>query len=395
MKKYILYTLIYSVLFILTNCKKKDLVEPPITDTDSDNSSERIYGLAKFIGGENNLGYIYELKYDGTGFKIIYSFVDSVGFPGSQEIDIGMTKADDGNYYGICYNGANNITGSIFIFNPDSAIYRIVKKLDFSNNSVSTMTQLSKGNDGKLYFMGGRVIRFDPLTNHVDILTTPVWNDYYNPTTRSLISYNGTIYTFYGNTNYASSTNYGGIAKYVLGDPFITPLFELSDSTGYVAVGDWYVAPDSCFYGSCMFGGKYGYGCLVKFDPRIDTLERIHDFDNISGRVPRSSLLPWGNSKLLGTCLSGLSGSAASVEFFSYDIVSKEFEVECQQNLNALPDNTFNLSWASDSIIYFPARNIYSHKSGLHKFNIITKHISHINDYGNGVDYLGSTYYLK
>ena len=84
---------------------------------------DTLYGTTK-LGGANNLGTIYAIKTNGTGFRLLHSFLGGTGDGGSPER---VTLAFKGStMYGMAYGGGDSDLGIIFKINTNSTGYGIL-----------------------------------------------------------------------------------------------------------------------------------------------------------------------------------------------------------------------------------------------------------------------------
>lgn len=84
----------------------------------------KIFGFSRW-GGVNNLGYVYSLNKDGTGFMIHHEFESTTGsYPESKLVHF------DGKLFGTTLGGGANTWGVLFAMNDDGSNYRVQYHFD-------------------------------------------------------------------------------------------------------------------------------------------------------------------------------------------------------------------------------------------------------------------------
>ena len=142
---------------------------------------------------------------------------------------------------------------------------------------------------------------------------------------------------FYGLTVAGGTYNAGTLFEY---NPFTGTHKKLHDfdgaSTGANPHGRLIEATDSTFYGMTTYGGNNGKGVIFRFDPRTNTLTKIHNFVNATGEEPFGSLLQASNGKLYG--MTSFGGGGVNFNrgvLFEYDISSGTYSL--LQYFNTIP----------------------------------------------------------
>lgn len=225
-----------------------------------------LYGMTR-EGGTSNLGVIFKIKPDGTGYIKLKDFT---GMPDGQYPE-GSLVSDGTFLYGMTYvGGINNSTGTLFKIMPDGSGY--TKLLDFMGSSNGA-----------------------------------------NPS-GSLI-FDGTY--LYGMTQKGGANNTGVIFK-ILGDGTnYTKLFDFTTlSNGWRPYGDL-VSTGNFLYGMTRDGGTTNDGVFFKIKPDGTGFTKILDFaPNSFGANPEGSLIYNGGS-LFG--MTSLGGQFSQGKIFKYD----------------------------------------------------------------------------
>ncbi len=261
-------TLLFSFAFLnaqlttLHTCGNDTLGREPNSGLVSDGTY--LYGTTR-IGGDNGLGMIYKIKPDGTGYEDVYDWA----MPTTGGNDPQGTLLLIGNtLYGMTYQGGNNDMGTIYKVNTNGTGF--VKLLDFDgmNNGSDPMDALIS--DGTFLYGvtssggandNGTIFKIMPDgTGYQKLL------DFNQPVSGNdpwgSLTYDGTF--LYGTTFGGGTSNVGTIFK-------IMP-----DGTGYLKLHDFSGAPDgygastglyddgTFLYGMCQYGGTSSMGTLCK-----------------------------------------------------------------------------------------------------------------------------------
>lgn len=110
----------------------------------------RLYGITNFYDTNTNVGAIYRINPDGTGFTVLHAFQ---GGPTDGRYPSGpLIQATDGRLYGTTTYGGQNNTGTIYGINLDGTEFSLVHSFAVTpyNNSYAP-TGLIQASDGKLY----------------------------------------------------------------------------------------------------------------------------------------------------------------------------------------------------------------------------------------------------
>src|SRR5262245_13557832 len=68
-------------------------------------------------GGSDNIGVVFKANPDGTGYSVVYQFVTTTTFKGSEPQGQPM-RASDGKYYGLATYGGVNDKGVLYVYDP-------------------------------------------------------------------------------------------------------------------------------------------------------------------------------------------------------------------------------------------------------------------------------------
>lgn len=303
-----------------------------------------LYGMTS-DGGANNGGTIFKIKTDGSSYSKLLDFTPSGlnnGF-----IPMG-SLISDGNYlYGMTRKGGTNNLGTIFKIKPDGTGY--LKIYNFSGASNGSNPEGNLFYDGTfLYGMTydgglnskGTIFKIKTDGTNYSNLYNFNGSDGQNPF-GSLIS-DGTY--LYG------MTNMGGFS------PSVGTIFKIkTDGSNFIKIFD-FVFPSSNYgggprgslifdgaflYGMTSGGGTNGDGVIFKIKTDGTNFSKLHEFQlSTSGKYPYGSLIKNGND------LYGMTSKGSSFHFgtiFKYGLnqvgISEEQFI---QSYSIFPNPTSN-----------------------------------------------------
>ena len=226
-----------------------------------------LYGLTS-QGGES-IGTISKFETVNNNLSSVYNFPSGPRSPESND----LTQAANGKLYGMTQNGGSGGVGTIFSFEPGTNT--LTKLIDFNFiNGSNPSGSLVQASDGKLY----------------------------------------------GMTQSGGSNGYGTIFSFDPGTNSYTKLHDFNNINGPGPESNLVQASDGKLYGTTYQGGSSDYGTIFSFDPSTNTHTKLHDFNNINGRYPNSSLVQANDGKLYGMTLVG--GSSDEGTIFSFDPIA-------------------------------------------------------------------------
>jgi uncharacterized repeat protein (TIGR03803 family) len=263
-----------------------------------------LYGMTQ-QGGANNLGTIFKITPDGTGYVKLLDFAGATN--GSYP---NKTLFSDGTFlYGMTAAGGTYDIGTIFKIKPDGSNF--VKLLDFAGTTNGSSPEGPLFSDGTfLYGMTpvggtnnfGTIFKIMPDgTGYVRLLNFAGGSD--GKTPRGALVSDGTF--LYGMTSYGGTNNSGTIFK-------IMP-----NGTGYAKLYDFGVGSDGSFpvnallfdgvflYGMTQQGGTNDSGTMFTILPDGTGYVKLLDFEGTAnGSMPDGALISDGTF-LYGTTTFG------------------------------------------------------------------------------------------
>lgn len=135
-----------------------------------------LYGTTQ-RGGSNNIGTVYRIDTNGTGYVVLHQFAGHTNSDGSTPFG-GLVEGNDGLLYGTTAFGGTADCGTIFKLNKSGTTFAIARSFLGVPDGISPFVGLSKGVDGALYAttsLGGVngvgiAFRFNPGNGSYSIL---------------------------------------------------------------------------------------------------------------------------------------------------------------------------------------------------------------------------------
>jgi len=219
-----------------------------------------LYGTT-YGGGVSNVGTIYKLNKDGSGYQPLYSFK---GQPGDGEHPYGpLAMGTNGVLFGTTEFGGSNSVGTLFMMKSDGSGYRVLVHFGGSPGSYPR-GQLILGDDGNLYGTS----RFSGTSG--------------------------------GGTIYKIRHDGGGFqVVYNLAAPALTGWDQRA----------WLLrASDGRFYGTCFEGGTDGFGTVFGINQDGSDFTTLYNFKGTNfadGAGPHAPLIEGKDGFLYGTTQNG------------------------------------------------------------------------------------------
>ncbi len=271
-----------------------------------------VYGTTT-QGGSNNVGTVFKLNKDGTGYRVLHSFGPSVGDGYSPRV--GLVAGNDGGLYGTTYLGGRNASGTIFKLNHDGSGYSILYNFTTLNPSPGA---LMLGSDGTLYgatgsASGGGNIGTLLLKLNKDgsgYSTLYTFTDQIGPGVSTLLE--GSDGVLYGTTGFGGSLGYGTVftlnkdgSGYTVLYSFIGPS---SGGDGHGPTG-LVEGSDGALYGTTGGGGTGAYGTVFRLNKDGSGYRVLYNFPplnlNGDGATPNGGLVEWRDGAIYGTTFWG------------------------------------------------------------------------------------------
>jgi uncharacterized repeat protein (TIGR03803 family) len=222
-------------------------------------------------GGANNLGTVYKITSEGLQ-TVLYSF--TAGSDGNTPT-AGLSSASDGNLYGVTYYGGTNNLGTIFRIAPDGTGYATLHSFAGGEaDGAYPGTKLRNVADGSLYGSTGSggahglgtIFKYNPVAGVTGVIHSfaggPDDGNY--PSCRLRV---GNDENLYGVTYYGGSFDYGTFFR-ITPAGVLTVLYSFAGgSDGRSPNSSLLVTPDGDFYGTTVTGGSTTNGTIYKIHP--------------------------------------------------------------------------------------------------------------------------------
>ena len=256
-----------------------------------------LYGMT-YSGGTYNNGTVFKIKTDGSGYAKLLEFT-----PANGGMPFGALISDGVFLYGMTYFGGTSNLGTIFKIKPDGSGYAELLDFNDTNGSYPNGSLIYDGTFLYGVTQGGGVNGVGAIfkimpdgTGYTKLLDFPSISDAWVPY-GSLI-YDGTF--LYG------ATNFGGTGTCPDG---CGTIFKLKpDGTGYSKLLDFTGMANGSFpwgnlisdgvflYGMTTFGGINDSGVVYKIKPDGTGYSKLLDFSGATnGSTPFGSLFTIGN----------------------------------------------------------------------------------------------------
>jgi uncharacterized repeat protein (TIGR03803 family) len=231
-------------------------------------SDGTLYGTASVGGSPADLGTVFKLNPDGSGFTVLHVFDDASTGANPEST---LTLASDGKLYGTTFAGGGNSAGTIFRLNTNGSGFTVLVSLDASTGTFPE-SELLEASDGMLYGTG----------------------------------FEGGLYG--GGTIFKLPRDGSSIAVILDFD---------GDNTGSFPHAGLLRATDGALYGAAVLGGggaPGGSGTVFKIETDGSGFTVLKNFDGgPSGGSPEATLIQSSDGKLYGTALQGGSGGSGVV----------------------------------------------------------------------------------
>jgi len=293
-----------------------------------------LYGTA-WYGGSNGLGTVFRLKPDGTGYSVLHHFLTN-GIDGSPTTANVVQGRDGKLYGmgrafiavgGVILGGGTNNVGIVFALNTDGTGYQVLHTFPYGAlpsgyDAQTPVGSVLQGADGMLYGLytsvsnryQGTVFKLNPNNLGYTVIGDAATKAHSDTPHASLIQ--GRDGALYGTTEgyvYRISTN--GFDCTVL--HAFTPDPAGTNVDAYYSFAPLLQGADGMLYGTSKEGGRrtanhpYGCGTVFKLSPSGTDYQVIHMFGTndtnifVGGISPVGGLTQGSDGALYGTTSSG------------------------------------------------------------------------------------------
>lgn len=373
-----------------------------------------LYGMTA-KGGANDMGVIFKIKPDGTGYSNMHDFA---GYPTDGNKPLGSLISVGGFFYGMTNQGGtpNGSAGTIFKIKPDGTAYEIVMEFGSTVNAGGPLASLfydgsylygttSSGgtnNNGVIFKVKPdgtgyiKLLEFMGQSNGSNSHCTFISDGVYLYGTTDLGGSNGwgTIFKIKPDgTGYVKLLDFGGaaIGEYTFSSLIYDGAFLYSmtsgggtgnggiifkiktDGTGYADIHDFQWSPDGALplgslisfggflYGTTKYGGITDDGTIFKIKPDGTGYSKVLDFSNdtIHGYNPYGTLFSDG------TCMYGMTyrgGANDSGTIFKINPAGMDIAENNEEKTFTLYPNPFSTQTTlqTDKVLQNASLTIYN-----------------------------------
>ncbi len=282
-------------------------------------SGSTLYGTTA-NGGANNAGTIFSVNTNGSGFTLLHSFTSSDPTDGTNPQASLILSGS--TLYGTTANGGANNVGTVFSINTNGSGFTLLHSFNSSDGANPDVSLILLGstlygttfngganNAGTIFSVNTNGSGFTLLHN----FNSSDPSDGANPYAPLILSGS----TFYGTTETGGANNVGTIFSINTNGSGFTLLHSFNSSDP--ADGTYSDAPltlsNSTLYGTALLGGANNDGIIFSINTNGSGFTLLHSFnssDPADGVNPYASLILSG-SNLYGIALGGGANNVGTV----------------------------------------------------------------------------------
>jgi uncharacterized repeat protein (TIGR03803 family) len=274
------------------------------------------YGVA-YEGGTYGLGTAFTMTPNGV-VTVLHSFTG--GNDGAHPRGK-LVQGTNGNFYGTAAQGGSNNDGTIFMITPQGVLtplYSFEGQID----GASPYGGLVLATNGTFYGTAagggeeydGTVFQMTPDGVVSRIYSFTGGADGGSPLAGLVQGADGGLYgttTTGGDTASGDSIGYGTIFS-ITTNGSLTPLYAFTDGNdGETPYSGLVQGMDGNFYGTAIHGGA-GCGCVFQVSP-AGGFNLLYDFGGVDGCGPIGTLIQGADANLYGTTLGGGTNDAGTI----------------------------------------------------------------------------------
>jgi uncharacterized repeat protein (TIGR03803 family) len=342
-------------------------------------------------GGDYNLGVIFKVNGDGSAYTIAKSFIPDLNSPGDNPVD-DMMQASNGKIYGLVSSGGANNQGVLFEYNPTNGVF--VKRIDFASaiSGSAPIGGLIEFTNGRLYGVArtggandqGVLFEYNPMNNtlvkKVDFaLSTTIGA---NPIGSLTVAFNGKLY---GMTGKGGLNDKGVLFEYnPTNDDFVKRV-DLANVDGSYPTGSLVQTSNGKLYGTTLYGGDNGQGCIFEFDLSTGSATKKFEFNSpVDGINPVKGLTLASNGKLYGNTIEG--GTKDKGIIFEYDPANSIYKKKVDFGDGNTADTPFStLTLSSNGKLYGTTSSGGFGQGNIFEYDPITSSFSSEHDFSASV----------
>lgn len=273
-----------------------------------------LYGTT-FLGGTANLGLVFKINRDGTGFRVLKQFAadGSEGVQPAAPLLIGR----DGVLYGTTYLGGASRVGTIFKINSDGSGFALLHAFTSAGgDGANPFGRLLEGADGSLYGTTtaggagdiGTVFRIGrDGSGYVVLHRFSSVGGSGNQPFAELVQGGGGL--LYGTTAYGGVGDRGAVFQLgTNGTGFnILQRFAGGSDDGSGSFGGLCIGQGGVLFGATISGGSANMGAVYRMNPDGTGYQIIHHFAGTGGEAanPYAGVIQLKDGLILGSAFNG------------------------------------------------------------------------------------------
>ncbi len=278
-----------------------------------------LYG-ATGLGGTSNLGVVFKVNPDGTGLTVIKNFQGSDG----ATPQAGPVLGTNGMLYGTTYAGGVSNCGTVYRISQNGSNFSVLHSFLSGADGKNPHAAVLCASDGFLYgttyfstsTTRGTVFKMDTNGNNYSIIHTFTGApDGQDPAGRLIQSTNGLLY----GTCVFGGVNGRGCVFYInTSGTTCAPLYSFTSSDGLGGPNSGVIeASDGLLYGTLANGGASGNGSIFGLAKDASVYNVIHVFSDASGdgEEPLDDLVEGSDGFLYGSTQLGGAASEQGMLF--------------------------------------------------------------------------------
>ena len=267
----------------------------------------KLYGMTR-RGGPVNMGVIFRINTDGTGFTILHTFTATTTDGGRP---YGSLILYDGQFFGTTYVGGASGRGTVFRFSPSGGGFKIIHSFAGGaegEGPTGTLTLVGTRLFGTTFLGGangiGTIFRVLPGGEGFKVLHSFTGQplDGSTPNCGALAA--GGPWLF-GATEYGGANDLGAIFRIKTDGSEYALLHSLRSWDGFAPYSS-VISSGSKLYGMASWGGAGGHGTIFVINADGTGIKVLHSFDYDAGGHPLGDLLRVVTNKS-GTMLYGMT----------------------------------------------------------------------------------------
>ncbi len=271
-------------------------------------------------GGTFNHGTVFKLSADGAELTILHSFPGSEGYfiigPDGANPQESLVQGYDGALYGTTYYGGPSNVGTVFKLATDGTGFTTLHSFTGPDGTIP-LAALVQGADGALYgttSSGGASDKgtvFKLASDGTGFTTLHSFTGSDGASPQGLVP--GSDGILYGTTHHGGASDKGTVFKLAADGSGFATLHSFTGSDGTAPWAGVIQGADGALYGTTRYGGISDKGTVYKLATDGTGFIILHSFTGADGADPLSVLVLGSNGALYGTTLKGGTSGVGTV----------------------------------------------------------------------------------